>query len=107
MAKATPYKAGSKSTLIRGRDVGLYDHTIVDKWRNEVNDSNNLINDYINRRKKQEWMSEDELGNYRSALERYKSSTGSLRGLSDYDEEDEKKWNEYVSSLSTDFMDRK
>ena len=94
-------RKGSDKIKLRKEDIS-YDTTPILGIEKDYRESSNLINDYINRRKKQEWMSEDELGNYRSALERYKSSTGSLRGLSDYDEEDEKKWNEYVSSLSTD-----
>ena len=106
MAKATSYKAGSKSTLVRGRDIGLYDHTLINKWEEESKESSKFLDEYITRRKNQEWMSEDEVKNYRSALERYKSSTDSLanlrRSFGNYSEEDDKKWSDYFSNLSSD-----
>ena len=78
----------------------------LSKWRNQASESSEIINDYITRRKNQDWMSADDISNYRSALKRYKSSTAALMSLQkssgNYKEEDEKKWNEYISSLSTD-----
>jgi tetratricopeptide (TPR) repeat protein len=83
------------------------DRTGLLDMQNRVNEASSVLNDYITRRKNQEWMSEDDISNYRSALDRYKSSYSSLANIQrisgDYNEDDDKERNEWLSNLSTDF----
>ena len=105
--KATSKKKDNDVGVFKATKNKSYDATSVYKWEDESKESSSVLNDYITRRKNGEWMSEDEVENYRSALERYKSSTSALadihRSFGTYNEEDDKERNDYVSSLSTDF----
>ena len=104
--KATSKKKDSGVGVFKSTKNKSYDATYVNRWEEESKESSKFLDDYITRRKNQEWMSEDDISNYRSALDRYKSSTDSLanlqRSFGNYSEEDDKKWSEYFSNLSTD-----
>ena len=94
-------RKGSDKIKLKKEDLS-YDTTHILGIEKDYRESSSLINDYIKRRNNQEWMSEEEVDNYRSALERYTSSANALRKFGDSNEDDDKKWSEYVSDLSVD-----
>ena len=94
-------KSSSDKIKLKKEDLS-YDTTHILGIEKDYRESSSLINDYITRRNNQEWMSEDDVDSYRSALERYTSSANALRKFGDSNDEDDKKWSEYFTNLSTD-----
>lgn len=85
-----------------------YDSSMVSTWESSNKDSLATLNKYTEKLKNNEYMSSDDLKAYRKALDSYIDSTTRLRTLNKslgtaYDEEDEKKWNNFVSSANTEY----
>ena len=84
-----------------------YDSAMISGLETENEEAANALSEYITKRTKGDWLSNDDIETYRSALDQYKSSSESLAGIrkafGSYNEEDEKAKQDYLSSIATDF----
>ena len=82
-----------------------YDSARVSGWEQANRQSLDILNDYNNRINKSEWLTKEDRENYRKALDSYIETSNYLRGINKtfgegYTDEDEKNWNDSISSMN-------
>lgn len=109
---AVVFKSTERSTkpsnTFKATKRKFYDTAIVDNWKNANKEAWEALNGYNQRLNGKEWMSSEDIDGYKSALDKYISTSNSLRGINKifgegYSDEDEKKWQDSVSSMNTDY----
>lgn len=112
--KATPYQKRidekQDKSVFKGTKYRSYDPNTVKQWKDSNGQSLGILNDYGERIKKGEWLSEEDRASYRSALDSYIETTNRLRGVDrtfgyEYSAEDEKKWADSITSMNREYED--
>ena len=106
--KATENKKDSSTGTFKATKRKSYDSTMVYDWETKNKESTTTLKNYYDKINKGEYLSADDIKAYRSAVDSYIDSTSRLRGLnksfgSNYSEDEEKEWTDYVTSLNTSY----
>lgn len=81
-----------------------YDSAMISGWETTNKTSVETLNNYHTRLNNNEWMSADDLNSYRTAIDNYINTGNRLRKLGGkYTEEEEKQWNDSISSMNTTY----
>ena len=94
----------SENKIKLKRDQLSYDSAMISGWETTNKTSVETLNNYYTRLNNNEWLSADDLNSYRTALDSYIDSGNRLRRLGNsYTEEEEKTWNDSISSMNTTY----
>ena len=104
--KATSKKKDTGSNVFKATERKSYDSSYINRWEEENEEARSILDDYITRRNKGDWFSEEEVKEYQSAFDRYKSSSKSLaevrKSFGAFSDEDEKGLDTHISDFSSD-----
>lgn len=106
LSKKDIIKNGEKEEKITLKRSDLsYDSAKLHGWEQSNKESLDILNKYNDRVNNKEWLSSNDLASYRKALDSYLSTSNRLRGINKtfgdgYTDEDEKSWQDSISSLN-------
>ena len=106
----TKKKKESSSDVFQPTSRKSYDATIIHGWEQSSRESLAIVNQYSERIKKNEWLSEEDRETYRKAIDNYIKTSNNLRNInksfgdSSVSQEDIK-WSESVSSLNKGYKE--
>ena len=107
--KATQNKKGSlDSGKFKATNRKSYDSIMVYDWETKNKESISTLNNYYTKINNGEFLTADDITAYQTALNDYVNSSKSLRGINKsfggtYSEEEEKKWNDSITLMQTDY----
>ncbi len=100
------WKTGENKYGTNKRSRTWISDTDLYRVETDYQESSKILDEYINRRNKKEWISKEEATNYLAAFDRYKSSSKTMVALQKkqgrFSDEDQKNYDNYVSNLSSD-----
>ncbi len=106
LTKKDIVQQGKSSEVIKLKKNQIsYDEASLSSWESSNKSSYETLNKIYDRLSNNEWLSQDDLSEYRSAIDKYISSTENIRGLGGIEKDDDSKWQQNIADLNTTYDD--